>query len=113
MSTTRAILIGLGILILVTVVGTGLGWFGRANNLAQNQVFAPREADVQREVYTHTRSYRSGSIQRLGTLCIQADQANQNHRQLINSQIVDEFSDWDAADVPAHLRPCLDAARGN
>ena len=89
----------------------GLDWIVQGNDFFMYKFFAPKFEDARRETYTHTRSYRNGSVQRLDTLCLQVADADDAHRGLINDVIAQEFVDWDMADVPAHLQGCLSSAR--
>lgn len=95
----------------VIMFSLGMDWIVQGNNFFLYKFFAPRQEDVRREVYTHTRSYRQGSIQRLNTLCTQLSVADTDHQPMIRDVISQEFADWDVADVPAYLHSCFDSAR--
>ena len=101
--------IGAGV--VVFLVALGLGWVAQGNEFFMFKFFGPRQEAVRRQVYEQTKSYRQGSVQRLGTLCTQVADADEGHRPMLNDVISHEFVEWDMADVPAHLRACLTAAR--
>ena len=88
-----------------------LGWVFQGNDFFMYKVFAPKYEQVRRETYEQTKSYRQGSVQRLDSLCTQVADADDDHKPMLNDVIAHEFAEWDTSDVPAHLRPCLAAAR--
>lgn len=98
-------------LFLAIVIGLALDWIYAGQNFFLYRYWAPRQADVQRNVYTHTRSYRQGSVQRLNTICMQITEADNDHKSMLNSVVADEFADWNTKDVPDYLRGCLVNAR--
>ncbi len=101
-----------GIVIGALVAILALSWVFTGNDFFLYKYFAPKQEAVRRQVYEQTKSYHQGSVQRLGTLCMQVDATDDAHKDLINDVIASEFAEWDAVDVPAHLRGCLKAARG-
>ncbi|MFM9890130.1 MAG: hypothetical protein ACKVOE_05735 [Rickettsiales bacterium] len=80
-----------------------------AFNVWWTKTFGVEQENARREVFEETESHRSGSFQRLGTLCIQV--ADAKDKRLLNGVIVHEFQKWDVNKVPAHLQPCLNSAR--
>jgi hypothetical protein len=88
-----------------------LGFLATGGDLAIYRFWAPKQEAARREVYEHTKSYHQGSVQRLGTLCIQVANADDDHKVMINDVIAQEFAEWDTSDVPAHLQGCLATAR--
>lgn len=101
----------IGFVVLFLVVIMLLGWVFQGNDFFMYKFFAPRQADVQREVYMHTRSYKQGSVQRLDTLCTQVAAADDDHKSLLKDVVAHEFADWNMDDVPDYLRGCLRDAR--
>jgi hypothetical protein len=95
----------------VIVFCLGMDWVVMGHQFFLYKFFAPRQAEVERQVYEHTKSYRQGSIQRLGTLCTQVAEAGDGHKSMINGMIKQEFEEWDMDSVPAHLQGCLTTAR--
>lgn len=109
MSTARVVLY-LGAMLVILYA---LDWAGTGNNFFMYKFFAPRQESARREVYEQSKAYRQGSIQRLNTLCAQANDTDDSHRPMINDVIAHEFAEWSSSDVPGYLRPCLAAARRN
>lgn len=99
-----AVLAGLVLLYAVGFLVTG-------GDLAMYRYFAPKQEAARREVYENTKSFKTGSTQRLAILCNQVATTDDDHKGLINDTIAHEFAEWDTNDVPAYLRPCLRAAR--
>lgn len=88
-----------------------IGFIATGGDLITYKFWAPKRADAERQVYEHTKSYRQGSIQRLGTLCTQLPGDDPSHRAMVNDVIAQEFAEWSTADVPDHLKSCLSSAR--
>lgn len=88
-----------------------LDWVFEGQNFFMYRFFAPRYESVRRTTYEQTKSYRQGSIQRLNTLCSQRAEADQDHKRMLDDVIAQEFAEWNTADVPAYLAPCLTSAR--
>lgn len=103
----------LAAIVLVFAVFIGVGWLAQGNDFFMFKFWAPKYEQVRRETYEQTKSYRQGSVQRLGTLCTQVDQADDAHKGMLNQVIEHEFVEWNSADIPAHLRSCLDTARAH
>jgi hypothetical protein len=109
----------LGCFVVLLVFCLGMDWVVAGQNFFLYKFFAPRQAEVERQVYEHckqltpilTKQYRQGNIQRLGTLCLQVSQTDDGHKGMINDIIQQEFQEWDMSDVPAHLQGCLATAR--
>jgi hypothetical protein len=89
----------------------GIDWLATGNNFFLYKYFGPKYEQARRQTYEQTKSYRQGSIQRLGELCRQVDSADSDHKGMLNDVVVHEFAEWDEASVPAYLRPCLAGAR--
>lgn len=100
------------VILALIIFSMALGWAIKGNQFFMYKFFAPKEEAVRRETYEQTKSYRQGSVQRLGTLCQQVAEADDGHKGMINDIIKHEFEEWDINDVPPHLRPCLLTARG-
>lgn len=99
-----------GLLILIVVLG--LDWLFAGENFFLYKYWAPKNEQVRRQVYESTKSYHQGSVQRLNTLCIQVEQADDDHKVMLNDVINHEYAEWDLNDVPSYLHPCLLKARG-
>ena len=102
-----------GIIIAFFVVMFGLSWIIQGNDWFMYKFWAPKYEQVRRETYEQTKSYRQGSVQRLGTLCTQVAAADEAHKGMLNQVIAHEFVEWNSADIPAHLQACLASARTN
>ena len=103
--------IAIGVVVVV-VFCLAMDWIVAGQNFFLYKYWAPKNEAVRRQVYEHTKSYHQGSVQRLNTLCTQVADADDSHKPMLNDVINHEFAEWDEADVPAYLQPCLAAARG-
>ena len=97
--------------LVIIFISMALDWFAMGNNFFLYKFFAPKQEAVRRQVYEQTKSYRQGSVQRLNTLCTQFNDADNDHKPMINSVIAQEFAEWNADDVPGYLQSCLARAR--
>lgn len=102
----------IGIIALLFVIGVVLEFAGGYVSLAYRKTFGVANANLDRQQYEQTLSYRKGNAQRLATLCGQVDNADEGHKPMIRDQIAHEFANVNSTDVPDYLRPCLAAARG-
>jgi hypothetical protein len=98
-----------GWLALLIVFSFAMDWIVAGQNFFLYKFFAPRQADAERQVYDHTKSYKQGSVQRLNTLCSQVKDAED--KRMLNDIINHEFAEWSVDDVPDYLRGCLLTAR--
>lgn len=109
----KAFLVYAAIIIAIIVVGLGLDWLFEGQNFFMYKYWAPKYEDVRRNTYTHTLSYRQGSVQRLNTLCTQVAAADDGHKPMLNDVIAHEFAEWNTDEVPSYLHSCLATARAN
>jgi hypothetical protein len=100
-------------IVIFLIVSVCIDWFVQGSNFFMYKFFAPKQEAVRREVYEQTKSYKQGSIQRLGTLCSQIATADSAHAPMLNDIITQEFVEWDTTAVPQHLRKCLNTARAH
>ena len=92
---------------------TALAWFSDANDLMRYKFFGPKYEAARREIYEQTKSFRTGSIQRLNSLCTQIEAAEEGRKPMLRAVVVQEFAEWNTGDVPDYLRGCLAMARAN
>lgn len=102
------IVLGIFLFFVVMLIG---GWIVQGNNFFMYKFFAPKQEEARRQVYEQTHSYKSGSIQRLNTLCTQIADADEHGKSMLYQVVNQEFADWDIEDVPDYLRSCLSTAR--
>ncbi len=93
----------IAVVVFAIVLGAGLGLY---------RAFAVPYENARRDAYEHTQSYVEGAVRDLGNLCLDIDTADAGHRALLQDTIRQRYVKLDAGDVPAYLRPCLSAARG-
>jgi hypothetical protein len=98
-------------LIGLIVFLTALAWFSDANDLMRYKFFGPKYEAARRETYEQTKSFRTGSIQRLNILCAQINGAEEGRKPMLRAVAVQEFAEWNTGDVPDYLRDCLATAR--
>ncbi len=102
-----------GVVLAVLVGVLALTWLLQGNDWFMYKFWAPKYEAVRRQTYEQTKSFRQGSIQRLGTLCTQVTEADDEHKPMLRDVISHEFAEWGTADVPAYLQPCLTEARAH
>jgi len=98
--------------ILLTIVGLlavlALGWGIRAYTLEQNRFFAPKEAEMRREVFENTPSFVHGKAQYISRLKMQYEQATtEAQRNSLKGLILHEASTIDQALLPNNLQHFL------
>ena len=86
-------------------LGVGIGWFSRANDLAQEKVFAPREEQVRRDVFEKSKAYNDGMQQELYELqrdYVKAEKPEQ--KAALRSIILHKVDGYDANQLPSDLQ---------
>lgn len=104
MKTSHIIMAICAALAALVATAIGLGWIGRANSLAQNQVFSPKEEAVRREVFEQSKSYTEGMAQELRNMQRQYVQASPEHKAALRSIILHQTASVDENVLPADLR---------
>jgi hypothetical protein len=104
---TKVVLVIMGICIAFIA----FGWLVQGNNFFMYKFFAPKQEQVRREVYEQTYSYKQGSVQRLNSLCMQINAADDTGKDMLYQVVNQEFASWNSDDVPDYLRSCLATAR--
>ena len=62
METMKAILVGILVIVVLAVLGTGVAWLVQGNDFVLYKYFGPKMEKVRYEVYTNTPSYIQGTI---------------------------------------------------
>ena len=84
--------IGLSLLVLALLFA--LGWAVEGNNFFMFKVFAPARANVEREVFENTKSYRQGKVQELVSYQHEYIKADDAHKAALRSVIRQSFADF-------------------
>jgi len=101
--------------VILTLVVAGVGLFFVINlmmgvDLAMYKFWAPKRANVEREVFEQTRSFNQGMIQELEDYHIQYAQADDSGKETIRSTVLHRISGYnlDHPDVSQDLRDWIE-----
>ena len=90
----------------------GLGWVVEGNDFFIYQVFAPRRAAVERQVFEETKSYNDGMAQQLSSMELDyIIKASPEQKAAIRSVILHRYAGYDEARLPLDLRSFLSQIR--
>lgn len=88
-------------LIIISVAGI---WSCRAEHLAEEKFFAPKEADVERETFTHSRAYVDGTIQELEMMRLDYLKGNPEQKAALKNTILRRVAGFDTTLLPPNLQ---------
>ncbi len=77
-----------------------LTWIFQGNSFFLYQYFAPKEAQVERQTFEQTKSYRQGMVQELQNMQFEYVKADNAHKAALADIILHR-----AADVPSDAMP--------
>ena len=104
----KNVFIGLGVIVGLLA----LTWVIQGNNFFLYQTFAPKMAEVRRDVYEETHSYRQGMIQNMHNLQTDYVQAEPGHRGGLASVILLRAGDIaDPESYPADVQAFISCIR--
>lgn len=92
----------LGIVALVVLLG--LSWVFTGNEFFLYKYFAPKRAEVERQVFENTKSYNQGMIQELQNMQFEYIKATPEQKQALGSIILHRAADFDENKLPVDLR---------
>jgi len=92
-----------GLLAFAIFIGI-ISWSCRAHNLAQEKYFAPKEADVNRETFEHSKAFRDGTIRDLQDMQRDYIKGDDSQRQALRSIILHRAAEIDTDALPHDLR---------
>lgn len=99
----------LGIGLLLSLMTFGFGLFG----LEYKNFFAPRHADIDRQVFENTKSYLHGVQQELGKYYLEYQTADASGRAALKATIQMRFSEVDVTKLQSmQLQNFLSEMRG-
>lgn len=101
---------GLGVLVIVAVIGAIIS--ASFVSFGLYRYFAPREAEVQREVFENTKGYNDGMIRDLENLQMEYQHADKTQKEAMKAVILHRFSVYDKSRLPIDLRKFYDDLRG-
>lgn len=105
----RGILSAVAALVAVLVIAFGLELLG----LEWTRFFAPKRANVQRQVFEQTQSHTHGMVQQLARYKLQYDQGDATERAALKTTIATMFAHFDANTIENEgLRQFLTDMRG-
>lgn len=99
---TAAAVIGIIVLLL------GVTWLAQGNDFFMYKVFAPKYAEVQREVFLNTPSYKQGNSNEVRQYQAQYTTATDTQKQALASVILSSIpkTEWDK--LPASQKAWLE-----
>lgn len=103
-----AIVGGLAVLVLLFALGLG----GRWVNLQVEGWFAPREADVQREVFENTKSFNEGKEQELAKVYKEYLTADEDTKAGLRQYVTHTFADYNIERLDPALQKFVRDCRG-
>jgi hypothetical protein len=98
--------IAFGILGVIVFV-LALSWIATGNDFFLYKYFAPKQAQVQREVFEQTKSYNQGTVQQIRGYMAQYIVADSSQRDALASVIIHETADYDENKLPQDCRDFL------
>ena len=105
MSKTKVVLSSISALVIIVALAFGLELGG----LQWDRFFAPRHANVEREVFTETRSFNEAKMQELVKYRLEYLRADDpDDKEAIASTIRMTFASYDKAKLPIELQVFLD-----
>jgi hypothetical protein len=90
------------LLILLLLLFSGY-WIIEGNDFFMYKFFAPKYANMQREVFENTKSYKQGTIQDLENERIQYYKSDNDHKDALSSIILHQIADFPEKDLPYDL----------
>jgi hypothetical protein len=91
-------MIGIGLFVLVGVLGAC--WAIEGNSFFLYQVFAPKEAQVERKVFEETKSYNDGVAEEVEGMELAYAQADADHKAAIASIVLHRVAAYDLSKLP-------------
>lgn len=100
------------VILLALVFLYGIGFFATGGDLAIYSFWAPKQANVERQVFENTQSYVQGKIQNLSQLCYAEQQATGAQKSALDSEIRNESVTIQGSKLPTDEQACVDRAKG-
>lgn len=90
---------------VIIMLFAALGFLGSAYQLALYSYFAPRYANVQRQVYENTHSYNAGMVQNLYEMMFAYNKTTDpNSKIAMRGVFLHTVADYDESKLPADLQ---------
>lgn len=90
--------------IAALAVVLALGWVFLANNTAQQAVFAPKQEQIRRNVFTQSQAYNDGVAQDLNGMRRDYALADSNGKAMLVQVIRHRLANYDTNKLPPDLR---------
>ena len=87
----------------------GVGWLLTGNELAMQQVFAPKFEQTRRETFEQSKAFRDGVIQELRSMQFDYIKADPTHQAGLASVIRHKATQLPREDLPADLLQFIDS----
>lgn len=100
-----------GVLAVVVLLVIGISWVAEGNDFFLYKVFAPARANVERQVFTNTKSYRQGMVQELQQMQFAIVGADSAHKEALASVYLQEAVQLPDSEMPPALRSFTDSLR--
>ena len=98
-----------GVLILISVIG----FIAQGADFFMFKFWAPKYANVQREVFQNTKSYNQGMAQDLDNYYVDYQRATPDQKDAIAAVVLHEVADYPNERLPAHLQAWVDQLRSS
>jgi hypothetical protein len=99
----------IGVIILAVFLTLGASWLFTGNDFFLYKVFAPKRAEVDREVFQNTPSYTRGMVQDLAKLSDEYRTSDPTGRAMICADVRHRFADFPESQIPNYLQPFVRA----
>jgi hypothetical protein len=90
-----------------------LTWMAEGNDFFLYQYFAPKRANVERQVFENTQSFVQGKVEYLTRLRFQYSTAEGNQKAALKQLILDEASTVDNSKLPIELQGFIQQLKGS
>lgn len=94
----------IGLCVLALTAMLGLAWVIQGNDFFMYRYFAPKYADVERQVFENTAPYNQGKMQELRRMQEEYIMADPEHKKGLGGIILHEFAAYDENRLTPDLR---------
>jgi hypothetical protein len=94
----------IGVILLVLLVMFGLGWAIQGNSFFMYKYFAPKQAQVQREVFVQTQSFKQGVINEISGYQRDYLDGTKTQKKALGTQIIRISRQIPITDFPQDLQ---------
>jgi hypothetical protein len=103
--------VGISVFVAVMIVILGITWLAEGNNFFLYKYFAPRKAEVQRQVFEETASYVRGNIQELEKQHLEYIKATPEQRRAMKPIILQEVNGINQDNLSPDLKSWINSLK--